>query len=245
MKPIRIAGLCLVAMFAMSMAAAGTASAGVWEHCETTEKAGTATRFETNQCKGIETGGKYTWQEVTGTEAVRGHGSLRLTDTGIPFVEEVGISCSLEEEGFVGPKNLGRITEIPKSSIHCTPGENCEEIEGEVKPLNLPWRTEIAQTEGGRRDYVKAVNGAGAGWAVTCRVGFIPTTDECTTEEASTALENVWTHGVGPGHAELLVSAKSDEKTKNAKCALGGAGSGEVRGSEAILQTNGHALRVT
>jgi hypothetical protein len=242
MKFIRIAGLCLVAMFAMSMVAAGTASAvPVWEHCET-EKGGTATKYESDQCKTALSGGEFSWQEVKGTEAVRSHGSLLLTDTKVPIEGEVSVSCTGENVGFVGPKNHDRITEI--INIHCVPDKGCEKVEGETAtPLGLPWQTEIVETEGGRDD-IKAVEaGKEAGWSVECKVLGVTKADECKTNAGSTSLENVWTKGVGKG--ELLVLTQFDEHTAAANCSVGGTGAGKVRGPVAILQASGQALRIS
>ncbi len=238
MKSIRIAGLCLVAMFAMSMVAAGTASAGVWEHCET---GGTTTKYTTDQCFTAASGGTFSWQEVKGTEAVVSHGSLQLTDTNVFPVGEVEVKCTGENEGTVGPGKFDRITAI--KNIKCVPGKNCTKVEGATAtPLNLPWQTEIVQTEG-RRDRIKAENSKGAGWSVSCEVLGITKADSCTTEEGSTSLANAWTKGVGKG--ELLVLAEFDNSSKNATCTIGGAGSGKVRGPIAILQASGQGLRVS
>jgi len=238
MKSIRIAGLCLVAMFAVSMVAAGTASAApVWEHCE---KGASGTKYETGQCRKVGTTNEFGWQEVKGTEAVRSHGSLLLTDTKVPIAGEVSVSCSGANVGFVGPGKFDRITEI--TEIRCVPDKNCEKIEKEVEPRNLPWQTEVVEEGGETRDLIRATDGEGAGWAVTCKVLGITDTDVCTTEEGSTSLANVLTPGVA---GELLVLAKFEAKSAKATCSLKKEKSGEVKGSIANLQANGQALRIS
>jgi hypothetical protein len=242
MKFIRIAGLCLVAIFAMGAVAANSASAAlVWEHCETEKENTTVSKWTTDQCRTAASmaAAGFSWQEVKGTEKVVTHGSLLLTDTKVPIEGSVSVQCTGKDSGTVGPGKHDRIEEI--TEIQCAAGEHCEKLEGEVKPLNLPWQTELVETEGGR-DTLKAVNGKGAGWSVTCKVLGITKTDECTTEEGSTSVANVLTPGV-PG--ELLVLADFEAKSALANCTVGGSKSGEVQGTIATLQASGQALRIS
>src|ERR1700689_1479072 len=125
---IKIAGLCLASTFVMGMALAGTAQAK-WEQCATEKAAAAATKYETNQCLKVQSGGKWAWQEVTGTEEVRIKGSLKLTTTGVPIVGTVAVECSGESVGAVGPGQLGRITSVSTSAAQCRNIENCEKIE--------------------------------------------------------------------------------------------------------------------
>ncbi len=235
MKHLKITGLCLVAMFAMSMVAAATASA-TWEQCAS---GGATTKYETNQCAKASSTGTFSWQEVKGTEKTKGFGSLRLADTKVPIVGTVAVQCTGEAKGAVGPGQLDRTTAIV--SIVCAPSTNCEKVEKTASPENLPWQTELATVEGKKRDNVKAVNGKGAGWAVTCKVLGITKTDVCTTEEGSAGVANTVTKGVS---GELLVLGTFDAKSINAKCELGGALSGEVRGTISTLLETGAALRI-
>lgn len=239
---VKIAGLCLASMLVLGMAITATASAAPhWLVCLKENLGTTTTKWASDQCKEAVSGGGWEWSELKGTEPVRSHASLRLADTKIPLVGTVSVSCTGEGVGSVGPKQFDRTTEI--NSIKCVPGENCEKIEKEVKPLNLPWQTELYETEGKIRDKVRAENGKGAGWAVTCRVALISKTDECDTEEGSTSVENSWTKGIGKG--ELLVLANFDAKSTNATCSVGGNLSGEVRGPIATLLESGQALSVS
>ena len=60
MKSIRIAGLCLVSMFAMSMAVSSTASAApVWEGCL---EGSTTTKYKDSSCTVAEAGGSAGWK---------------------------------------------------------------------------------------------------------------------------------------------------------------------------------------
>lgn len=230
MRRMMLLGLAVAAIFG------GAATPALaWEQCS---EGGTTTKYETNQCLKAASGGKFSWQEVKGTENARSFGSLTLSDTKVPIVGKVSVHCSIEDTGSVGPELFGRVEKIEK--ITCTAGEHCEKV-GEVTPENLPWQTEITSVEGARRDAIKATNGKGAGWAVTCTVLGVSKTDVCTSEEGTTSLENIWTHGRS---GELLVLTAFDAKSLNAKCEIGGAGSGEVRGTDAILKENGAGLRI-
>ncbi len=104
MKLLRTAGLCLVAMFAMSMVAAGTASAAepVWEHCVTEKASEAKSKYTEHQCETASGTGGWNWREVKGTEAVVSHGSLVLKDTGT-LIGTVAVSCSGEKQGVCWP----------------------------------------------------------------------------------------------------------------------------------------------
>jgi len=226
------------------MVAAVSASAEVpaWEHC-TKGVVGSAppTKYESNQCSTINNStGEWNWREVNGTEKVISHGSLLLRDKKITVFDiPVAVSCSGKDEGSDGPGKFDRITAI--TEIQCSNVENCE---GTVtaEPLHLPWQTELVLEGGENRD--KIVNsGAGTpGWAVTCMVKKIKSTDECTNATGSTKVENKHTPGVT---GELLVLADFEGKTGPAECTLGAEkGTGEVLGTVAILQANGWGLQI-
>src|SRR5580704_16925504 len=238
MKFIKIAGLCLVAMFAVSMVAAGTASAApVWEQCS---EGGTATKYTEHQCLTAGAGEKWQWNEVKTTEEVRIKGSLRLSDTKIPIIGTVAVECSGESIGAVGPGIHGRITEIKTSAAQCRNVENCEEVK-KIEPRNLPWQTENTEVGGKPVAILRAVTpGAGKepGWALECKVLGISKEDVCENEEGkpeSLALKNDATKN--GTKTELLVLATFEELRK-AKCSVGGAESGRVKGSLSILKAN-------
>ena len=239
MKSITTAGLCLVAMLVVSMVAAASASAAPhWLHCV---EGTTGTKYTTSQCKTAGTG-SWTWQEVTGTEAVVSHASLLLTDTKT-VAGEVTVECTGKDEGTVGPGKFDRITAI--TEINCVNEKNCETVVKPAEPLNLPWQTELAEVPAGSgkiRDNITAVNGKGAGWAVTCKVSIFEVEDKCTTEEGSVGVQNVTTPGV-PG--ELLVLGDFEKESAEANCTASGKKTGRVVGTVALLQANGQGLRAT
>ncbi len=206
-----------------------------WEQCA---EGGSTTKYSEHQCLKAESGGKWSWQEVASTEKTVGHGSLVLKDTNIPIIGTVEVKCTSNDAGSVGPREYDRIETI--TEIKCEAGKNCEKIEETVKPLNLPWQTELfEETEKKIRDNIRATNGKGAGWSVKCKVLGVVSTDECTSEEGSAAIENKATG------SELLVLATFETKSAKAKCSVGGAGSGLVEGTIAILKENGWGLRVS
>ncbi len=247
MKFIRIAGLCLAAMFVMSMVAAGTASAAPhWLVC--LPWTNSPTRYATHQCKEASGGGEWEWSELKGTEAVVGVGTtITLRDKNATG-GSTAVQCSGTQEGSVGPGNFDRVTKVTVKAENCKRVENtlCESVV-EVKAVNLPWQTELYETESKIFDRINTVGTAGKepGWAVTCKTLLGNKTDTCEAEgtgkEESLLLENKVTKGT---EAELLVLATFAKKNK-AKCSEGGAKEGEVEGSVANLLTNGWALQVT
>jgi hypothetical protein len=231
-QTIKFAGLCLVALAAMAMATAATASAApVWEQCE---KGAAGTKWETNLCNKIGPPNEYAWQEVKSTEAVVTEGSLRLTDLkGGLEKEKVTVECFGKDEGTIGPGKFDRITAITASACHNI--ENCPEIlKVRAEAVNLPWQTELYETEPGKvRDQITStISGKFPGWKVVC--SGVSDTCEANT---STAMTNK--------QAEGVVQATFETKSGRATCTRGGAGQGEVIGSVITKATAGHAIRVS
>lgn len=245
MKFVKTAGLCLVCMFAVSMAASAGASAAEarWEQCSE-GPAEKPTKYTEHQCtvSRSTSEGKWQWNEIKGeTEAVVSIGSLRLTDTKVPVVGKVVVECSGESIGDVGPNAFGRIQEVKTAKTQCRNIENCEKIEG-IEARNTPWQTEIYETEGKVLGVLTGTTGSEPGWKVTCRVLGVTDEDECVTvagEPETLSLENKASGGETP----LLVLA-TFEHARKAKCSLKGEKSGEVTGSIPISKTNKWGLRV-
>ncbi len=112
---VKIAGLCLASIVVMGMAITATASAAapVWEQCS---EGGSATKYSEHQCTTAEGSGKWQWNEVKGTEAVVGKGTLTLSDTNATGGETT-IQCSGTEEGVVGPGKLDKVTKIKNRRV--------------------------------------------------------------------------------------------------------------------------------
>ncbi len=241
MKSIRIAGLCLAAVFVMSMVAAGTASAAPhWEVCLAT--GGTGTKYSTSQCIKAESGGKYEWSELNGTEATVTPATLTLATTNVPIVGEVVIECSGTGTGSVGPGSLARTTSLKTEK--CTAGKNCEKVEKNTEAVNLPWATELKETEGVIHGTLRKGTGAAGppGWRATCKVLGTVQENECTSETALLILSNRNSPGtVGP----LLVLADYEHPNKMlAPCTVSGT-KGDVLGSIALFLVSGDGLRVS
>ncbi|MGH2854256.1 MAG: hypothetical protein ACRDLF_08715 [Solirubrobacteraceae bacterium] len=239
---LRLAGLWLTAVLVLGMALAGSVSAApVWLVC--LEGSG-LTKYSSNQCTKAESGGK--WQSL-GLPSGKSDTvrllvfSLRLEDTGLGASVEcpdVATGWGLIESPNKGLIKVAEVKEPEK--------EGCKVLKGfltckagnltGVKGLNLPWKTEVFETE--KKNLTKILSGGGGepGWAVTC--GGV--TDECVTESGgseSVELVNEVTKSV------LLVSARFEAKGKS-KCSVGGKETGKTHGSIAILLWSGNGLSV-
>ncbi len=202
MRFIRIAGLCLVAIFAVSLVAVATASAApVWEQLEGS-----------------------TWKEVKNTEKVTGTGTLKLRDTNTAAgVSEV--ECGGSEKGTVGPEKFDRVEVVEVKASQCRNVKVCENVE-EITTKGLPWQTEVYESGKELRDNIKATTNGEPGWVVKCKTLLGSKTDECLAEAGlipSTLLTNKTSNNTVNSEFE---SAKSPK----AKCKEGGAKSGEVLG---------------
>jgi hypothetical protein len=239
MKLIRIAGPCLVAMFVMSMVAAGTASAAPhWLVCLEIHRGTTTTKWTTRQCEAASGTGEWEWSEPKTTELVRSHASLTLVAEQLGV--KVKVDCIATNEGWVGPNGKGEITAI--TEIRCLAGENCEKLEKSPEPVHLPWNSELKETEGRIHATVRGTGAGAPGWRVACKVilkGVVE--NECTSEEGLLVLENKNTPGV---LGALLVLGEFTNKPK-ANCSSSGKESGEVLGSTAFLLASGAGLRVS
>lgn len=243
MRFIRIAGLCLSAVFVMSMVAAGTASAALhWLVCLPSHTGTNTTKWETSQCEKASPTGSWEWSELKGTEATRTQGSLVLVTHGVPIVGEVEVKCSGTDEGSVGPGNQSRTTAIP--SIKCEAGKNCEKLVSGAEPVGLPWNSELKETEGVIRGTIR--KGAGStsapGWRATCRVLGVTEENTCTTEEGLVTLSNV--NSPGTSGALLVLADFLKPNKPEATCTVSGT-KGDVLGGIAILLANGRGLRVS
>ncbi len=244
MKHLKIAGLCLVAAFAVSMVVSATASA-TWEHCTKGAVAG-LTKWTDHNCSTASGTGEWQWKAINNTEEVRIKGSLKFSDTKVPIVGTVAAECSGEWIGAVGPGQLGRINKIEVSAAQCRPLTNCEKVEA-VEAVHTPWQTEAYNTEGKHFGNLTTTGGT-VEWSISCKVLGIVKADECVQEEGvgktleSILLENKAT--VVGSETQLLVLATFQHLQK-AKCSIGGEKAGEVTGSLAILQANGWGLRIS
>ncbi len=238
----KVVGIILAAVFAVSMLTSASASAAHWLVC-LKETSSLTTKWESSQCEKAKAGGGWEWSELKGTEAAKVVSqTLELTDTNVLVVGPSTVICkpgSGEGTGAVGPGKYGRIntTKIKEPKENCRGSGGCKEkgVE-EVKAIHTPWQTELVETEG---KVLAVITGAGSGepgWEVRCENTLNEkTTDVCEREGEKVLLANV-------AGTELLVLG-TFEKAIKARCELGGAESGEVGGSVAILLVSGTGLR--
>jgi hypothetical protein len=219
--------VCLLAVGASS------AMAAQWGQCQT-EKEG---KFANSECKG--TGKGWEWKQLQVKEAVESKGTLTLADTkGGIFGEEVKIECSGFGEGTVGPGTEGEITNITAEKGGTNKTIKCKTLAGicpspELESRNLPWETELVQTEKEIRAYAHAhPKGGLPGLIVNCS----GTQDECVEGHASAKISNA--------KNGQEVEAERDARSGLQNCTRGGAGSGIIVGVISVKQKNGHALRV-
>jgi hypothetical protein len=231
----KIAGLCLAAMCAMSMIAAGTASAN-WQVCLEAHSGTTSTKWETHQCEKAASGGAWEWSEPSTELAVKTHETLTLSSEELGV--KVKVKCSGTDKGFIGPGGQDRTTEINVEK--CEAGENCEKLEKKAEAVHLPWESEMLETEGKIHDAIRSDGNGEPGWRVACKVPLRGVVEnECTSEEGLLVLENKNTPGVS---GALLVLGEFTNKPKE-NCTATGKESGEVLGGIATSLENGQGFR--
>ncbi|MGH2852779.1 MAG: hypothetical protein ACRDLF_01110 [Solirubrobacteraceae bacterium] len=240
MKQLKIAGLCLVSMFVMSMALAGNAAAALlWLVC--LESTG-LTKYSSNQCTEASSTGK--WQSlglpsgVSDTVRLLAF-SLRLADTGAKVIIECPDPGTTGWGLIEGPnKGQVKVAKVENPNANCkileSGGGLCKEITV-IEGGNLPWKTEIFTTEKRSLTRLLGTNNE-AGWRIVCS----GVEDRCLTvpeEPESLELVNGVTKGV------LLVLARFEQAAK-AKCSLFGGRTGLVLGLAAVLLWNGNGLSI-
>lgn len=143
LKRLKIAGLCLVAVFAVSAVGAASAFASPeW----------------------LQNGSK-----LTSALSVTSKGKLKLTDTkGGLKKGSVTIECTGTDKGTVGPGAADELTEVKATECKHVAGEECPSPSAEA--VHLPWKTELYEEGSAIRDKV-ANSGAGLpGWKVKCSI---------------------------------------------------------------------------
>jgi hypothetical protein len=169
MKQIKIIGFTLVAMFAISIVAAASASALEW----------------------LLNGKPIAAPVLVNSKSI---GKLLLADLAAPS-KGTFIECEGNDEGTVGPGDKDLVSSITATKCNFEKGRSgaCEESKTvTAKALGLPWNTLLYTENGKTRDSITSEHGTAIGWNVECTVaGFFKVQDECTTKLASTAMANV------------------------------------------------------
>jgi hypothetical protein len=241
MKCIKIAGLCLVCIVSIGMAAPVASSATpVWEICT---EGGSATKYSEDNCVSAEGSGKWEWNEIKNTEKVVGTDlTLTLVDTKTS-VGRSGALCAAggEEAGIAGPGSMGKITSFKVSSpkTNCRGVGGCTEVEA-VEGIHLPWLTKLSEKEGEVFETVENAGSGEPGWKVQCNTALGKETDECEAGQPPDLEEmNIYTI---IRRENLTLSYFRPYKWK---CTLGGAESGEFVGHRARLSFRAAGLRVS
>jgi hypothetical protein len=245
MKHLKIAGLCLVSMLMMGMALAGSASAApLWLLC-LPRAAGTGA-FEDASCRFFLTNGN--WEsESNGTKTDK-ITILALTLTLTDEKTALGstpVRCDHPSKsgmnGFIGPGNKGLITEakVVNAETECESlGGACKTGEKGIKKVegvNLPWQTEIFESEGRFETKIESTFSTEhePGWAVTCETLLGEKTDTCTTE--SKAKDEVLGLASRESTLRELLVLGTFLRAYRAHCTEGGKESGLAEGMLGIL----------
>lgn len=245
MKPLQIAGPCLVSMLVMGMALTGPAAAAtLWLVC--LEGSG-LTKYSNNQCTKAESSGK--WQSVgipSGKSVtVRIVGlTTRLTDLEAgPLKEKATVKCDGPGEGggFVMPPNKAVINEAKFSEA----SKNCERIEGPceagkveaVEGVDLPWKRELFETEGTVQSKIESDGNGEPGWKIKCKTMLGSREDVC--ESAGTPEPASSVNKLSAGQLLILIAPSGARKQK---CSEGGKESGAAVTQWAELARSGGGL---
>jgi hypothetical protein len=165
----------------------------------------------------------FEWQinkkAIAKAKTIKSKGTLKLTDKkGGLFGEAVTIKCEGTDEGTVGPGVADTITKATATNCKTEAGTCPTPV---ASALHLPWGSKLTSatrdtiTFGGKAQEEKK---EAPGWKVTCS-GIVE--DECS------AVTNVGIENVAKG-----VNAIFDASSPKANCSRGGAGQGEVLGTD-------------
>jgi hypothetical protein len=241
--------VALASMLVLSMALVGTASAAgpLWLVC--LEGAG-LTKYSSNQCNKAESGGKWQSLGLLTSDTVRIVAfTLVFRDKESVKKDNVLITCLAGGlgTGLIEPGNTAVIREakLNEPSKHCAQLEGpCEKGEiTKVEGVDLPWKqTLIAGPEGKILGKLEADGKGEPGWAVSCKVAGLTTTDTCTSEASKPeTLELLNTESGGV----LLIKGRFENEAKGT-CTLaeGREHTAEINGLVAILLWNGNGLSI-
>lgn len=170
MKKIHVMGVALIAVLAMGVVGAVSASA--------------ATQW---LAKG----------NAIGTAlAAKTTGSLTLGSTnGLKLKIEAEVLCVGVFVGTVGPGTADTTTEVlnaeeTSSTLSCASVKTCEG-NSEVKAVNLPWKTTVEEMS--PTEYLDVLESSGVGnpgWEVKCKTALGTVTETCTSAKEGALLKN-------------------------------------------------------
>ncbi len=236
--------------------------------CAKVAESGTGS-YSNPECTTEEAGGKYveiagltsTWLvngavPASATETLSvGVGVLTLEDMGVP----AGVECTgadVTDVGTVGPGHEDTTTSVTFTApaTNCKPTAKAENLSKEektnacesvknVEALDLPWLTELAKGENAAKEsvFLDRLSGDGKGepaYLTECKTALGTVDDTCTEVSAGSTVEvKNETSDVNTVFPKTL----ANEKTESAKCTIGGAENGLVKG-ESLIEVMGGTL---
>ncbi len=226
--------LCLAAAAALLAILATPALAGqaAWIACQEYPELG---QWEDSLCSKGKEGSNWATQEVTETMEVTSNAStLELTDTKATGGSAT-IKCAMTDTGWI-EESLGGISKINTTKCERASGLCESGKEAKVTAIDLPWNTELREESGGEvRDILQA-GGKGPGYKVECTVEKVfKVADECF-GAITTKMRN--------NHSSETVEAEYESKSEKVECSLGGKGSGEIKGVDAIKKQQPGGVQV-
>lgn len=157
------------------------------------------------------------YSKLTSSVGVKGTGELQIEDKGFGR----GVKCRFNTEGTVGAAGKGTVSSTTVEGGGCAAVGECGSVD-EVQGINLPWNTELYESEGSIRDRI--VNG-GSGtpkWRFVC--GVNRTEDECNLN-VSPEILNGFEGGVFAVFSERLTKTNCKYDSKEGE----GVWSGELK----------------
>jgi hypothetical protein len=244
MGSLRSAGLGLATTLVVAAVLAGNASAAPsWLLC-LEGKNEKNTKYENSSCDkavptgkwesvGLPAGGKASIEIVNFT--------LGLTDREAgPLKEKSSVRCDRggREAGVVTSPNTGEIREATVEGAR----EDCARVEGfcktgeveKVAGVDLPWKLELFETEKNSQTKISSGGSGEPGWEVKCNTMLGSRTDTCLTGSGKPELWTLFNELSGSGIRYYLIIGRLLRRALF-KCSEGGAESGSVEGTSAIL----------
>jgi hypothetical protein len=216
-----LACLCLLA------AAATPALATLrpeWQECAK----GAVGMFEDEKCTKSSTEGTYEWGEETKSE-VTSSGKVELVDLKAEGAEKPSeLECEVSTTGTIGNDGEGSESEVKFTKCEVVKGP-CEKGTAKVTAINLPWATQLEEEEEKEKEETVKIRDnilAGSkapGFKVECDVAKVLKVDDECVGATSTSTTNNESAGT--------VKKEFDSISKKGECKLGGANSGEIKGS--------------
>ena len=205
MKKIHILGVALFAMFAFGVVSAGSA-------------------FAVETAQWLVDAATIALTEKVNVDLTTNSAGILLEDMNATLKPDVLCLTVAKALGFLYSNGEDEVVEGECTEVESmTSGVTCSS----VKPVNLPWLTQLVQESSGAfLDLIKSDGKGIPGWEVECTALGVKVTDKCETENGKPEqLNNTSTEEV---EATFLESVAESEE---AKCSVGGEKEGLVVGT--------------